>query len=114
MWTNDDKHVLRTGNGAGGTSALVVELWVYNFHRIDSGRRRPLASLTLEQQLQVVRISICACCLLSVHGLVACSLNVDLYQERQKQFATIMAAAAFCAAAAKAMAGFGPISQARC
>ncbi|CAE7446087.1 XI-2 [Symbiodinium pilosum] len=48
------------------------------------GRRRPLASLTLEQQLQ----------------------------ERQKQFATIMAAAAFCAAAAKAMAGFGPISQA--
>eukprot|EP00439_Symbiodinium_sp_Y106_P033751 s6233_g4.t1 len=48
------------------------------------GRRRPLASLTLEQQLQ----------------------------ERQKQFATIMAAAAFCAGAVKAMAGFGPISQA--
>ena len=112
MWTNDDKHVLRTGNGAGGTSALVVELWETSI--IDSGRRRPLASLTLEQQLQVVRIAICACCLLSVHGLVACSLNVEIYQERQKQFATIMAAAAFCAAAAKAMAGFGPISQARC
>lgn len=48
------------------------------------GRRRPLASFTLEQQLQ----------------------------ERQKQFATIMAAAAFCAFAVKAMAGFGPISQA--
>ena len=33
-------------------------------------------------------------------------------EERQKQFATIMAAAAFCAGAVKAMTGFGPISQA--
>ena len=43
---------------------------------------------------------------LSIHTALA-------RQERQKQFATIMAAAAFCAGAVKAMAGFGPISQAR-
>ena len=43
---------------------------------------------------------------LSVH-------NALTTEERQKQFATIMAAAAFCAFAVKAMAGFGPISQAR-
>jgi len=52
--------------------------------RPGGGRRRSLASLTLEQALQ----------------------------ERQRQLAKIMAAAAFCRAAAKALAGFGPISQA--